>query len=316
MGGTMHPSRRGAGDRVIDWLLERDQPAIRYRALTELLGRPLDDPEVREARGTIPKVGWARAILAERNPAGWWVRDWSHFSPSFISTTWMMLVLSSLGLDREFPEIRESCELWMRMKPLRYGPILHPSVEPHYCSLGFGTEALIRFGYGDDPRVRRSLDWIVKKEHPEGGWSHFGSGRNLDAWEGLAALAALPRSHRTAAMQRAANLGAEFYLDRELHRQGPRHAPWYRFHDPVFYFYDVLVGLEMITALGYGEDPRLRFALNLLKRKRRADGRWNLDAIRPESLPQTNDKAFALERVGAASKMITLRALIVLSRLN
>ncbi len=28
---------------VLNWLLEEDQPAIRYLALTELLGRPQDD---------------------------------------------------------------------------------------------------------------------------------------------------------------------------------------------------------------------------------------------------------------------------------
>ncbi|MGI0155785.1 MAG: hypothetical protein ACREDE_06595 [Thermoplasmata archaeon] len=127
-----------APKKVLDWLLEEEQPAIRFRALTELLGRPLNDPEVRGARRKIPEVGWAAPILSERNSAGWWVRDWSHFSPSYISTEWMMLVLSDLGLTRELPEIRDSSELWMTMKPLRYGPVLHPSVEPHYCSLGMG----------------------------------------------------------------------------------------------------------------------------------------------------------------------------------
>jgi hypothetical protein len=29
----------------------------------------------------------------------------------------------------------------------------------------------------------------------------------------------------------------------------------------VNYYYDVLVGLDVLTALGYGDDPRLGFAL-------------------------------------------------------
>lgn len=306
-----------ASKRVVEWLLEDNQPSVRYRTLTELLGRPRSDPEVQQTRKRIPETGWAADILTERNPAGWWVRDWSHFTPDFVSTTWMMVVLSDLGLTRELPRVRDSCELWMRMKPLRYGPVVHPSVEPHYCSLGMGTAALIRFGYADDPRVRRSLEWIAKKAHPEGGWSHFGSGHNIDAWEGLAALASLPRPKRTAAMQRAAELGAEFYLERELHRQGPKYDPWYRFHYPVFYYYDILVGLGMVTELGYGRDPRLRFALSLLEQKRRPDGRWNLDAVHPDVMHEVgNVKRFALETPGAPSKMITLRALTVLSRVG
>lgn len=296
--------------KVLEWLLGEDQPAIRYRTLTELLGRPPSDPEVREAKRAIPNVGWAAAILSERDPAGWWVRDWSHFSPEFRSTTWMLLVLSDLGLTRELPAIQESCELWMRMPPVRCGPGTNLPGPIHLCSAGIETRALIRFGYGEDPRVRRTLDWFVATAHPQGGWSHFASGRNLDSWQALGALAALPRSQRSASMQRSAELGAEFFLERELHKQGARYAPWFQFYYPVHYYYDILVGLEVVTSLGHGDDPRLRDALSLLKKKRRPDGRWNLDAVHPGYRP------FALETVGAPSKMITLRALLVLNRVG
>ncbi len=303
-------------DKVLDWLLGKDQPSIRYLALTELVGLPPSDPDVREAKEQIPKMGWAADILAQRNPTGWWVRDWSHFSPSYTSTTWMMVVLSGLGLTRETPQVRESAELWMTMKPYRYGPVVHPSVEPHYCSLGMGAASLVRFGYGKDPRVRRSLEWIAQRVHPRGGWSHFGIGRDLYAWQGLSALASLPRSKRSAAMQRAAELGAEFYLERELHKQGPRYEPMLRTHDPVFYFYDLLVGLEMLTALGYGDDPRLRFGLEWLQRRRCSNGRWNLDAVHPDVMKPFNDTPFTLEKAGGPSKMVTLRALRVLKHVE
>lgn len=67
----------------------------------------------------------------------------------------------------------------------------------------------------------------------------------------------------------------------------------------------------MVATLGYGRDPRLRFALSLLEKKRRPDGRWNLDAVHPDVMHPWNDKPFALEKAGAPSKMITLRALRV-----
>ncbi len=46
--GYSVPTNEGGGDPmkdkdVLNWLLEEDQPAIRYLALTELLGRPQDD---------------------------------------------------------------------------------------------------------------------------------------------------------------------------------------------------------------------------------------------------------------------------------
>jgi hypothetical protein len=83
------------------------------------------------------------------------------------------------------------------------------------------------------------------------------------------------------------------------------------------------VGLDFLTALGFKEDRRLNFAYDLLKEKRRPDGRWNLDAVHPDlegpyakwysKRPPT---PFALERVGEPSKRITLTALRVLKQIE
>ena len=134
-----------APGKVLDWLLEPEEPSVRYLTLTRVLGKSKGDPEVRAARKRIPQTGWAASILARRDPAGWWVRDWSHFSPSYTSTTWMMVVLSDLGLSRETRVVEESAQLWMGMKPLRYGATVHPGVEPHYCSLGMGAAERDKF---------------------------------------------------------------------------------------------------------------------------------------------------------------------------
>jgi hypothetical protein len=119
---------------------------------------------------------------------------------------------------------------------------------------------------------------------------------------------------------------AEYYLEHELHVQGDRYEPWYRFHWPVHHYYDLLVGLDVLTELGYGKDPRLGFALGLLRKKRRPDGRWDLDADQPDPDPETaafiakntNQRPTprSFERAGGPSKMVTLRAQIVLSRIK
>ena len=73
-------------------------------------------------------------------------------------------------------------------------------------------------------------------------------------------------------MRRSVERGAEFYLRKGLLRQGRRrYVPWFRFHYPVHYYYDALVGLDVITKLGYGEDARLDPALSLMIEKRRKE---------------------------------------------
>ena len=77
-------------------------------------------------------------------------------------------------------------------------------------------------------------------------------------------------------MEEAVRKAAEFYLERRMHVQGDHYEPWYRFHYPVHYYYDLLVGLEFMTAFGYARDKRLGHAIEVLKKKRRKDGSWIL----------------------------------------
>ncbi|MGB7125195.1 MAG: hypothetical protein WBE40_10150 [Thermoplasmata archaeon] len=313
--------------QVMDWLLSGSQPSLRYRTLTELEGRPERDADVRAAQREIPRVGWAAEILSERSPEGWWVHDAGLYTPKYVSTHWRMLMLSDLGLTRTWGPVAGSCDLWMDRFAARDGALGSSSKgTPHHCLAGNLARALIHFGYGDDPRVRRTLEWLVRSADPKGGWSCFGSGRNLDSWEGLSAFAAYPRSKWTAGMQACVERGAEFFLERELHHQGARYAPWYRFHSPVHYYYDLLVGLDLLTSLGYSSDRRLRFALDLVNEKRRPDGRWNLDAVHPDvegpiadwlrAHPRRRPTPVAFEVPGKPSKMVTLTALKVLARVG
>jgi len=323
----MGPGPPLASKRVLDWLLEDDQPAVQYLTLKELVGKAEDDPEVQDAKELIPKKGWAADVLARQNPEGWWVGPESLYQPKYLSTNWMLLVLSDLALTMEDPRIERACDLWIR----RYsrpdgGFAIERDKKAHLCTTGNMARALVRFGYADHPDVARAFEWFVEHRDKNGGWSCFGSGRNLDSWEPMSAFAVYPKKKWTEAMKRAVEAGAEFYLQRELHRQGEHYEPWYRFHYPTHYYYDLLVGLDFMTALGYGEDPRMRHAISHLKEKRRADGRWNLDAIHPDvegsiaewyaKHPKHAPVPFGIEAVGKPSKMITLRAMIVLERLE
>ncbi len=49
-------------------------------------------------------------------------------------------------------------------------------------------------------------------------------------------------------------------------------------HFPLFYFYDILHGLRVVAALGFGGDERTKDARELLLSKRLSDGTWPLEA--------------------------------------
>lgn len=300
---------------------------MRYLALTQLLEKAEDDAEAVQARVAIPRRGWAADILAKQDSGGWWVREEKLYTPKYLSTNWMLLVLADLGMTKGDPRIKRAADEWIRRFAKADGGFgIDGNKTSHLCTVGNTARALVQFGYADHPKVRSAFEWMVRNANHLGGWSCFLSGRNLDSWEPLSAFAVYPRQKWTEGMKRVVESGAEFFLQRELHKQGDPYEPWYRFHYPVHYYYDLLVGLDFMTALGYGGDPRLQHALSVLREKRRSDGRWNLDAIHPDveggpaewykKHPKDRPTPFALEKVGEPSKMITLRALRVLRRID
>lgn len=310
------------------WLLAKDSdPSVRLRVLRDLLDRSGDDPDVVRAQKEIGRKGWAAQILREQHREGQWATPGTSahelYRPKYVATNWRLLVLSDLGLTRKHPRVRKAVDLFLR----RFSPTgaRVPSGDlggrtSEVCFTGNAARMLVRFGYLREPRVKHATDWLVGHQKADGGWHCFRSRTGtLDCWEALAAFAALPPAARTTEILHAMERGAEFYLERALFREGRPYAPWFRLHYPVHYYYDILVGLDVLTSFGYGDDPRLRPALDRLEAKRNRDGSWSMDALHPD----TEDPAYrirgpfyplGLEAPGRPSRWITTTALTVLKR--
>lgn len=309
-----------------------------------ILGRGENDPEVIEAYSMIARKGWARDILKLQKPVGYWeprepidptpenvLRNPANFlrwldflyQPSFVATNHHALVLSDLGLNSKDPRIRRIADLFFKYK-LELGSMIN-IYNDEVCVVGNAARMLTRFGYLEDHRVKKLFNRLVEDQKEDGGWHCFPSKvGTLDGWEALAAYAALPKQKRTRYINRSIERGAEFYLGRKLFEEGKRkYLPWFRFHYPNHYFYDVLIGLDLVTRLGFADDRRLGPALKILNDKRQSDGTWLLDKVHPDlgaganyDLDVRKVKPFALEEARKPSKWITLIALRILKRVE
>jgi len=191
------------------------------------------------------------------------------------------------------------------------------------CLTGNMAAAFIRIGYGNDPRVRKALEWLVKIQNKDGGWLCPYWQAHVKDTHGcfygticpLEAFSEAPREILTKEMSHAVERGAEFFLVHRLfkadhHNYKVINQSWLKLGFPWFYGYNFLRGLDVLTKLGYVEDERLSDAVQLLLQKRRQDGKWVLESA-PIGRMQAN-----IEVVGKPSKWITLIALRVLKRLH
>jgi len=314
---------------VLNWLLESTQPAVKYHTLLRLLDRKEDDCEVTSAYSHISLIGWARDILASQKPTGFWESREDLYRPKYTATIWRLIVLADLGMTAEDIRIRRPCEFFLKEYARPDGGFDDSTSaisRSEVCLTGNLTRTLVRCGYVEDTRVRAAYDWFVDHQMEDGGWHCFveqaaGKG-TLDCWEALSAYSVLPRNKWTTKIKRSVENGAEFYLERRLIHEGRRYAPWLRLHYPIHYYYDILVGLDVLTVLGYAGDKRLKPALEVLKNQRRVDGTWNLGPINPDLgmgakyTFKGRPKRFALEKEDQPSKWITLTALSILKRVD
>ncbi|MGD0249785.1 MAG: prenyltransferase/squalene oxidase repeat-containing protein [Thermoplasmata archaeon] len=313
---------------VMDWLLADGDPSVRYRAMRDLLDRPEDDPEVVASRHAIGQKGWAADLLLQQLPDGQWASPGTTgeelYRPKYAAANWCLLALAELGATRSDPRVAKGAELLLARAVDWDGDSLGGS-SSEVCFTGNCVRMMTLFGYGEDPRVLRAVDWLVSVQKADGGWHCFPSATGtFDGWEALAALASIPPARRSSAVRSSIDRGVEFFLERGLLQEDAElYGPWRRLHYPVHYYYDALVGLEVVTSLGLGRDARLAPALDWLEEKRRPDGRWELDRLHPDvegdeeyltKGVRTPYFSLGFEYPGLPSRWVTLRALTVLRR--
>jgi hypothetical protein len=200
----------------------------------------------------------------------------------------------------------------------------HSAVIP--CLTGNMIFSLIRFGYFEDPRVQRGIDWIVTyqrfddgAEEPPKGWPYDKFYRcygrhtcHMGVVDALKALAEIPIRKRSKAVETTIAKGAEHMLLHHVHKRSHNLSRvskpmWLKFGFPNMWNTDVLGILGILTKLGYRDD-RMQEAIDLVLSKQDNHGRWKLENTLNGRM-QVN-----IEQKDKPSKWITLNALRVLKK--
>jgi hypothetical protein len=275
-----------------------------------------------------------KAILAAQTPEGYWNKPDNMYLPKYTASTHSLLILAELGAKRTPAIERGMDHLFKFQLDSGHFTTVQPKTKRGYastltdgaCFTGNILYYAIHFGYLNDPRIQRAIDFLVRTHSSkDGGWSCraypinpagvFPANCYMGMMKALRGLAAIPEKHRSASLQALLKKDIEVTLENHLFRylrapDGSRKAKpgWTRFGFPLFYQSDALEVLDTLTRLNV-RDERMQDAIDLVLASRGSDGKWRLQNT-------FNGKmCHDIDVKGQPSKWITLRALNVLRRL-
>lgn len=288
----------------LPWLLEPENPSMRYWALADLLDRPAGDPEVEAARAAIAAQPLVKEIFALQHPGGYWGED----ETKPYTAQGAVAALSLLHMLGVSPDERTTagCDSFLRFCQNESGGFsltrtIRSGIFP--CTTGEHLPFLVYFGLDDDPRLRASFSFVIADMSTQDALDCGRYAHQDCLWGAIAALnglAVLPADMISAQSQQVVTCLAQALLDAPYDFAG-EHKRWLTFGVPRAW--DLLSALKALAAHGYSGDPRFVPLLRLVLEQQDEQGRWACGSV---------SRTWPLEKRGQPSKWITLDALRML----
>jgi hypothetical protein len=149
--------------QAIDWLLEEDNPPVRYLTLKYLLRKADADPELARAKSWLMQYKVTQGILKHGG------RFWSDDDKAYEKYTgkyWQVIFLGQFLADGKDPRIAAGIGTilgeheWMLRLPIKDGA---------HCLTANVLAALTRLGYGEHPVVRLEREALAQRVVKDGG---------------------------------------------------------------------------------------------------------------------------------------------------
>ncbi|MDW7739684.1 MAG: nitrogen fixation protein NifH [Bacillota bacterium] len=294
---------------TLSWLLDENEPGVRYLAMRDLLELPSGDSDLISACEKAHSVGPISIILEQMNNDGYWVTPGPGYNPKYRSSVWSLILLAQLGALISFDQrIEKACRYLIENALTEHGQFSASGTPSSTvdCLQGNMCASMIDLGY-NDPRLENAFEWMARSVTGEGvapmedkkaalryysgkygpGFLCGANNKEACAWGAVKVMLAfgkLPLSQRTPLIERAIEKGIEFLFSVDpvdsTYPSGWNEKPsgnWWKFGFPVFYVTDLLQNVEALVNLGFGRDQRLANALKYIRDKQDNEGRWAID---------------------------------------
>jgi hypothetical protein len=284
---------------TLPWLLDTDHPNLLWRALVELVGRPLDSPAVGRARGGADAAEPVATLLSPLRPDGTWELEASPWQ-RWDGSAWRIIAVAQWGADPTDPRLCAAIERMLDTDDLALS-----AVSP--CALARWLQAAAELGWGGDPRFEEGVARLETRtdSFDPGHWKCVGHDQNdacvVAAVAATGMLAAAPGLRRRPLAE-----WAVAGLLRALQKDGQT-PPSQRLRagHPNLLRTDPLEALWVMGRAGVPFDAAMAPALGLVQASQDESARWQREVTSP-------DPAGGGRSAGVVSQWVTLRALVAL----
>lgn len=311
---------------AVEWLLSSRDPSVRYLTLVDVLGESNRTKAVRSAKEEIPQGPRIRALLkGQRKDGGFGV----HTYHKWMGAYWRLISLIELETPRSDPRLHLAADqvlAWLESGPIF--EMVKGRARIHASIPGNAVGVCSRLGMASNKRVKRLVDILMETQWPDGGWNcdqqpeatHSSFYESLGTLRGLIEYSkASGKTDVSKAVERAAELFIEHQLFRSQSSGDVIDQEWLKLHYPLYWHYDILQALVILSRAEKLSDPRTKEALDIVESKRDKHGLWRSEGYfwRPlTSSKFTGSDAPRKEVVDwgrrGPNEMITLNALRVL----
>ncbi len=254
---------------VIQWLLEDENPAVKYRTQTEILNIPKDNAEVRQTKNALLSSDLLKSVMALFDIG----KDFSD-SHAFAA-------LAEYGLTREDADIDRYADRLIANTDFRDG-----------CGEGFLLRNLVATGFASHPAVKKELPQVLATQQSDGGFPCVSNNPKIkkpgvshkSCFQMTAGYLLLTAELHKKGIDCPQTEGIlNYFLGREVlyRRDDPSrfvlgvHAT--TFHPPVCTRIGIHMTLYALSILGKGGDPACKRAWEILESKRTGDGKYIID---------------------------------------
>lgn len=285
--------------RMIDKLLQSQEPSIRWKARVNILGENRDSAEIKKLEAEVKNSALVKALLQKVDRSG---HMKTQVYAKWQGAQWVFMTLADIGYPRGDKHLQPTMEdeigQWLEprfftdvavetkddaYKKLRTGiPLMQGRSRTCASQQGNALYVALKLSL-DDARIPQLAERFLHWQWPDGGWNcdkeaDADSSTFIHTLWSMRALDLYARKTGDAKAKAAVKRAAEVFLTRKLFKRASNgkmiRDEFVKLHYPLYWHYDILGALKVFAEIGMTKDPRFEDALDLLASKQLPDGGW------------------------------------------